>query len=131
MKKKLTDCTCIFRCILSFIGVYFITVGKAPGSIEEPNNEPLNTTEHSQQVSPSLFPCKFMQFIWKTLHIVFHRIGPFWRVLIMLMELIAQEVKAYKSQRLCVLVFNATFQQYFSYTLPVIQILLKTQKSTF
>jgi hypothetical protein len=49
----------------------------------------------------------------------------------MLMELIAQEVKAYKSQWLCVLVFNATFQQYFSYTLPVIQILLKTQKSTF
>lgn len=34
----------------------------------------------------------------------------------MLMELIAQEVKAYRSQGLCVLVFSATFQQYFCYT---------------
>lgn len=72
-----------------------------------------------------------MWFIWKTLHIVFHRIGLIWRVLIMLIELIAQEVKAYRSQWLCVLVFSATFQQYFSFALPVIQILLKTQKSTF
>lgn len=43
----------------------------------------------------------------------------------MLMELIAQEVKAYRSQGLCVLVFSATFQQYFCYTLPVIQIFIE------
>ncbi|XP_063416197.1 NIPA-like protein 2 isoform X1 [Mytilus trossulus] len=49
-------CMFLVGCILSFIGVYFITVGKTPGSIEETQGEPLNNTEHSQQVSPSLFP---------------------------------------------------------------------------
>lgn len=49
-------CMFLVGCVLSFIGVYFITVGKSPGSIEETSSEPLNTTEHSQQVSPSLFP---------------------------------------------------------------------------
>ncbi|KAK3089325.1 hypothetical protein FSP39_002732, partial [Pinctada imbricata] len=48
-------------CILSFIGVYFITLGKLSAtSADDHVTEPSSSTEYAQQISPSLFPSWLM-----------------------------------------------------------------------
>lgn len=43
-------------CFLSFIGVYFITLGKMSASNGEEVGEPSSSTEYAQQISPGIFP---------------------------------------------------------------------------
>ncbi|XP_048761480.1 NIPA-like protein 2 [Ostrea edulis] len=47
-------------CFLSFIGVYFITLGKMSANSGEEVREPSSSTEYAQQISPGIFPSWLM-----------------------------------------------------------------------